>query len=100
MSATGLNSIPPKDMAEAITIEAAELLEHFLWKRPGTSADIAEASKAGIREEIADIGIYLFELADHLQIDLLRAMDEKLAKNAEKYPVSKAKGKNLKYTEL
>jgi NTP pyrophosphatase (non-canonical NTP hydrolase) len=62
----------PKDMAEANTIEAAELLEHFLWKRPVTGADIAEASKTDIREEIADIGIYLSELADNLQIGLLR----------------------------
>ena len=90
----------PKDMSEAICIEAAELLEHFLWKRPEQSAAAAKEAKEGIADEIADIAIYLFELADNLGINLLEAMDAKLAKNTEKYPVAKAKGKNLKYTDL
>lgn len=90
----------PKDMAEAICIEAGELLEHFLWKKPEESTAVAIERKEAISDEIADIAIFLFEMADNLQIDLLQAMENKLAKNAEKYPVSKAKGKNLKYTEL
>jgi dCTP diphosphatase len=90
----------PKDMAEAICIEAAELLEHFLWQRPDQSVEVAQRRKDKVSDEIADIAIYLFELADNLNIDLFQAMDQKLAKNAEKYPVSKAKGKSLKYTEL
>src|ERR1035437_8077152 len=84
----------PKDMAEAICIEASELLEHFLWKRPQESLDVAAAHKEDISDEMADIAIYLFELADNLDVDLLHAMQNKLAKNAVKYPVSKAKGKN------
>jgi NTP pyrophosphatase (non-canonical NTP hydrolase) len=90
----------PKDMAEAICIESAELLEHFLWKRPEQSAQSALDRKGEVADEIADVAIYLFELADNLGIDLLAAMDAKLAKNAAKYPVSKARGKSLKYTDL
>jgi NTP pyrophosphatase (non-canonical NTP hydrolase) len=90
----------PKDMAEAICIEAAELLEQFLWKTPDQSETSALTNREAISDEIADIAIYLFELADKLQLDLLTAMDSKLAKNAEKYPVSKSKGNSKKYTEL
>jgi NTP pyrophosphatase (non-canonical NTP hydrolase) len=90
----------PKDMAEAICIEASELLEHFLWKKPEESLEVAVERKEEIADEIADIAIYLFELADNLNLDLLQVMQNKLAKNAVKYPVSKAKGKNLKYTDL
>jgi dCTP diphosphatase len=68
----------PKDMAAGIAIEAAELME----------------------EEVADIGIFLLELADNLDIDLLDAIEAKIEKNAEKYPVEKAKGRSDKYTEL
>jgi NTP pyrophosphatase (non-canonical NTP hydrolase) len=90
----------PKDMAEAICIEAAELLEHFLWKRPDVTTETALAHKEGVADEIADIAIFLFELADNLNINLIQAMDRKLNKNALKYPVSKSKGKSLKYTDL
>jgi NTP pyrophosphatase (non-canonical NTP hydrolase) len=90
----------PKDMAEAICIEAGELLEHFLWKNATESAEVAVARKEDISDELADIAIYLLELADNLNIDIFNAIQNKLAKNAVKYPVSKAKGKNLKYTEL
>ncbi|MCX6926216.1 MAG: nucleotide pyrophosphohydrolase [Verrucomicrobia bacterium] len=90
----------PKDMAIAISVESAELLEHFLWK---TNAEvekrIAEKMEQ-VSDEIADIGIYLFELSDILGIDLIAAMERKLGKNAAKYPVEKARGSNKKYTEL
>lgn len=56
----------PKDMAEAICIESAELLEHFLWKDPAQSIAVSDLKKQGISEEIADIAIYLIELADNL----------------------------------
>lgn len=89
-----------KDMAVAITIEAAELAEEFLWK---TEAEIEEKIKVNIdpiSDEIADIGIYLIELADNLGIDIIEAMHIKLKKNAVRYPISKAKGSNRKYTDL
>ena len=89
-----------KDMAIAISIEASELLEHFLWKNPAEVDARVEAKRSEIEEEIADIAIYLVELTDNLGIDLLAAMDRKLSKNAAKYPVEKAKGSHAKYTEL
>ena len=90
----------PKDMAIAISIESAELLEHFLWKNNTEVEKRVAEKKEHISDEIADIGIYLFELADILGIDVIAAMERKLAKNAAKYPVEKARGSNKKYTEL
>ncbi len=84
----------------AISAEAGELLQHFVWK----SAEQAEArvveKKAEVAAEMADVAILLFELADNCQVDLAAAMREKLARNAERYPVDKAKGSNKKYNEL
>ena len=90
----------PKDMAMAISIEASELLEHFLWKSPDECEQRLTSHRDKIEEEVADIAIYLFELADNLGIDLIGAMERKLARNDEKYPVEKAKGSNAKYNEL
>ena len=90
----------PKDMAAALSIEAAELMEIFLWKTEPEAQETVLAKRERIEEEIADIGLYLFELADNLDIDLLTAMKSKLEKNAAKYPVEKAKGRHTKYTEL
>ncbi len=90
----------PKDLAIAISIEAAELMEQFLW-RNGTEIDARVAShEAAIRDELADIGIYLVELADVMGVDLLEAMARKLDANALKYPVEMARGSNRKYDEL
>lgn len=90
----------PKDMAVAVSVEAAELLEHFLWKSPPEVRDCVKAKRADIQDEIADIAIYLVELADNLGIDLIKAMEQKLSKNAAKYPVHKARGSHKKYTEF
>lgn len=90
----------PKELAAALAIEAAELQEIFLWKSPAEAADVAAAKHEAIRDEIADIAVYLLELADNLGIDLIEAIDAKMAKNAAKYPVEKARGSNRKYTEL
>ncbi len=90
----------PKELAAAIAIEAAELQEIFLWKSPAETADVVAAKNEALRDEIADIAVYLLELADNLGIDLIEAIDAKMAKNAAKYPVEKARGSNLKYTEL
>lgn len=89
----------PKDMAIAISLEAGELLEHFLWKDPGEVEARVVSHREAISEEIADIAIYLTELADNLRIDLSAAMEAKLEKNAAKYPVEKARGSSAKYTE-
>ncbi|MFC1678689.1 nucleotide pyrophosphohydrolase [Elusimicrobiota bacterium] len=90
----------PKNMAISISIEAAELLEHFQWKDSETVKKHVASNKDDIADEIADIGIYLLELADNLGIDFKKAALNKLAKNAAKYPVDKAKGVATKYTDL
>lgn len=90
----------PKDMAIALSLEAGELLEQFLWKNPAEVQDRLISHREEISEEVADIAIYLFELADNLGIDLFAAMEAKLKKNAGKYPIEKAKGSAKKYTEL
>jgi dCTP diphosphatase len=89
----------PKDMAIAISLEAGELLEHFLWKAPDEVDSRVESHRTEIEEEIADIAIYLTELADNLDIDLLEAMDLKIARNEEKYPVEQVRGSSRKYNE-
>ena len=90
----------PKNMAISLIIEAAELLEHFQWKAKEEVEECVKNNREEIESEIADIAMYLFEMADNLGIDLLKAMETKLKKNAEKYPIAKAKGKHLKYTKL
>jgi dCTP diphosphatase len=89
-----------KDMATALAIEAAELQELFLWKQ-GEEINVTASSKQEqLKEELADVAVYLLELADNLGIDLGEAIVQKLEKNAAKYPVHKAKGSSAKYTEL
>lgn len=90
----------PKELAAAIAIEAAELQEQFLWKDYDASEAHARDRLEPIADEIADVAVYLFELADNLGLDLIAEMRRKMAKNAAKYPVEKAKGSNAKYTEL
>lgn len=90
----------PKNMAVSIILEASELLEHFQWKTIEEVEKYAKQNKDEIKDEIADIALYLFELADNLGIDLISSMEQKLDKNRIKYPVEKAKGKHLKYTKL
>ena len=90
----------PKNMAVSIIIEASELLEHFQWKTKEEVEKYINENKADVKDEIADIALYLFELADNLGIDLLDAMENKLAKNEKKYPVEKVRGKHTKYNRL
>ena len=90
----------PKNMAISIILEASELLEHFQWKTKEEVEKYIIQNKAEIKDEIADIALYLFELADNLGISLASAMEEKLKKNGMKYPIEKAKGKHTKYNKL
>ena len=90
----------PKEMAVAIAVEAGELLEHFTWKTAAQAEEIAQAKRSELAEEMADVAILLFEMADNVGVDLAVAMQAKLAANALKYPVHKARGSNRKYTEL
>ncbi len=90
----------PKNVAISIMLEASELLEHFQWKTKAEVEDFIQNNRESVQDEIADIAMYLFELADNLGIDLIDAMEKKLKKNAAKYPVSKAKGTHKKYNQL
>jgi dCTP diphosphatase len=76
----------PKNLAMAMIVEAAELVEHFQWATPEESLRPAPDKLAEIRDEVADTLIYLVELADALDIDLIAAARDKIAKNALKYP--------------
>lgn len=89
-----------KDMALSLVLEAAEVLEHFQWKSPDEVVNHGKESKDEISEEIADVAIYLFELADNLEIDLSEAIERKLERNAQKYPAEKAWGRHTKYSNL
>ncbi|MCK5288568.1 MAG: nucleotide pyrophosphohydrolase [Candidatus Omnitrophica bacterium] len=89
-----------KNMAVSIILEASELLEHFQWKTIEEVDEHRKQNQSEIKDEIADIALYLFELADNLSIDLITAMEQKLAKNEKKYPIEKAKGKHTKYNKL
>jgi NTP pyrophosphatase (non-canonical NTP hydrolase) len=83
-----------KDLAVALNIEAGELLESFLWKKP------EEADKEKVKEELADVFAYAFLLADKYDFNIEQIVLEKIKQNAEKYPVDKAKGSAKKYNEL
>lgn len=84
----------PKDLALAINVEAGELLELFLWKSS------EEANKEKIREELADVFAFAFMLAEKYNFDVKEIVLEKIRRNAEKYPIEKAKGSAKKYNEL
>jgi len=88
----------PKNLSMALAAEAAELMEHFLWQTPEES--IASGRKEAVAEELADVLVYAIEFANMTGIDLSTTIAAKMKKNAEKYPVEKARGKALKYTEL
>jgi NTP pyrophosphatase (non-canonical NTP hydrolase) len=90
----------PKNLAVALTVEVAELLEQFQWLREGSLAELGPSRLADVRLELADVLVYLVMLADRLDVDLLQAARDKLKQNAEKYPVDKARGTSRKYTEL
>ena len=90
----------PKNLAMSLSIEAAEVLEHFQWLTDEQSRNLRPEVREQVGHEIADVFLYLLQLADQLQIDPLTAAEEKLALNAAKYPVEKAKGSSKKYTEL
>lgn len=90
----------PKNLAMALSVETAELLEHFQWVSEAESAELPPDKRAGVREELADVLLYLIRLADKLDIDLLAAATDKLKVNASKYPVEKSHGSSKKYTEF
>ena len=76
----------PKNLAMALAVEAAELLEQFQWLTTEESDELDEATNGAVADELADVQIYLIQLSERLGIDLLRSVREKMAKNARKYP--------------
>jgi NTP pyrophosphatase (non-canonical NTP hydrolase) len=90
----------PKNLAMALVAEAGELVEHFQWLTPEQADSLSAETLAEVEHEIADVLIFLVELADRLKIDPLAAADKKLALNAQKYPVDKARGNATKYDKL
>lgn len=90
----------PKNLAIALSVEAAELLEHFQWLPDLESGALPAETRAKVGEELADVLLYLIRLADKLDIDPAAAAFEKMAVNARKYPVHKARGTSKKYTDL
>ncbi|WP_314676615.1 nucleotide pyrophosphohydrolase [uncultured Streptococcus sp.] len=86
-----------KDLAISISLEASELLELFQWKN---SEEVVESSLEKIKEELADVLIYSFMMADNLNLDVEEIIKEKIEINAKKYPVELSKGNNKKYTDL
>ena len=90
----------PKNLAMALSVEAAELLEVFQWMTEADSRNLEPAAKTAASEEIADVLLYLILLCDALGIDPVAAAERKMAANAQKYPVEKARGTSKKYTEL
>ncbi len=89
----------PKNLAMALSVEVAEILEHFQWLTEEQSQDLPPEKLAEVREEIGDVMIYLTELADKLGVDPVEAAKAKLKINRQKYPAELAKGKANKYTE-
>ena len=90
----------PKNLATALTVETAELLEHFQWLTEAQSRDLPAAKQAEVAAEAADVLLYLLQLCDKLGIDLLEAARLKLIANGEKYPVERSRGSSKKYTEI
>ncbi len=88
----------PKNLATALSIEAAELLEPFQWLKTGEPSELDEGKHLAIRHEMVDVLIYLIRLADKLDVDLTEAAIEKLALNRAKYPAEKVRGDARKYS--
>jgi NTP pyrophosphatase (non-canonical NTP hydrolase) len=90
----------PKSLACALSVEAAELLEPFQWLSEPESAALPPQTLEHVRQEVADVFLYLIRLADKLGIDLVTAAQAKIEVNSRRYPVAQARGTRRKYTEL
>ena len=88
-----------KNLTTALVVEAAELAEHFQWLTPEQGENLPPEKLAEVRDEVADVLVYLLEICDKFNIDPVAAARAKMIKNAEKYPAHKVRGKALKYTE-
>ena len=89
----------PKNLAMAMIVEAAELVEQFQWDSPQESATLSTEKREAVSHELADTFVYLLRLAEVLDINLIEAANKKIELNAKKYPVEKVRGSNAKYTK-
>ncbi|HVY65372.1 MAG TPA: nucleotide pyrophosphohydrolase [Gammaproteobacteria bacterium] len=89
----------PKNLAMALSVEAAELVEQFQWLTEEQSRALDAERYARVRLELADVFIYLLRIADRLNVDLLAAAADKIALNEQKYPAARVRGDARKYTE-
>lgn len=90
----------PKDVALSLILEAAEVLEHFQWKNQAEIEEYIKTAKDEIGEELADVLYWVLLMSHDLGIDLKKALEKKIKKNEDRYPVDKAKGKHTKYNKL
>jgi NTP pyrophosphatase (non-canonical NTP hydrolase) len=89
----------PKNLATALSVEASELLEPFQWLTSGDKRELDERKQAAVRQEMADVLLYLVRLADKLDVDLYQACLEKMDINRLKYPAEKVRGDSRKYSD-
>lgn len=89
----------PKNLSMALIAEAAELVEHFQWLTEEQSNSLPPDKLSEVRDELADIQMYLIRIADKLNVDLLAAVNDKIKVNEAKYPADKVRGSSKKYTE-
>jgi len=89
----------PKNLSMALSVEASELVECFQWLTEEQSKNLSPEQYQAVIDEMADVQVYLLRLATKLDVNLLEAVEQKMVKNAEKYPADKVKGSSKKYTE-
>jgi NTP pyrophosphatase (non-canonical NTP hydrolase) len=90
----------PKDCALSLVLEAGEVMEHFQWKSKEEMEKYLKTNQAEIAEELADVLYWVLLMSHDFKIDILEALEKKIKKNADKYPVEKSKGKHTKYNKL
>jgi len=90
----------PKDVSLSLVLEAGEVMEHFQWKNKEEMGKYIIDAKNEIGEELADVLYWVLLMSHDLKIDVINALDEKIKKNEDRYPVKKAKGKHTKYNKL
>jgi len=90
----------PKNISMALSVEASEIVEIFQWLTSKQSKELSDERLSHLKEEIGDVFLYLLNLADFFNIDILEAASDKMIKNAKKYPIDKSKGLAKKYNEL
>lgn len=89
----------PKNLAMALAVEAAELMEHFQWLSEAQSESLSDDKRKEVGYELADVFIFTLRLAERLGVDLVQLVEEKISINAQKYPAEKVRGSAKKYTE-